>query len=137
RRFRESPALDFATSALAAEALVHAGYANRLLGENFCEAVFDGGPVLPGRAHFERAEAHLTEAMEVADAAADERLALAARVGRASVRVHLGDWTGAELDATDIPADFVHQARFTNSELEQYNNIYWSNANSPFRTHSV
>jgi len=137
RRFRESAALDFGTSALAAEALVHAGYANRLLGETFCEAVFDGGPALPGRAYFERAEAHLTEALGVAVAAGDEQLALAARVGRASVRVHLDDWVGAEADATGIPEDFVHQARFTNSELEQYNIIYWSNANSPFRTHSV
>lgn len=137
RRFRESEALDFASSPLAAQALVHAGYANRLLGENFCEAVFDGGPAQPGRAYFERAEAHLTEAIQVAQSAGDGQLALAARAGRATVRVHLGDWAGAESDAASIPEDFVYRARFTNSELNQYNIIYWSNANSPFRTHSV
>ncbi|MEX2466080.1 MAG: RagB/SusD family nutrient uptake outer membrane protein [Gemmatimonadota bacterium] len=137
RRFRESESLDFGSSALAAQALVHAGYANRLLGENFCEAVFDGGPALPGRTWFERAEAHLTEAVAVAESAGDARLALAARVGRATVRVHLGDWDGAEADASGVPEGFVYQARFTNSELNQYNIIYWSNANSPFRTHSV
>ncbi len=137
RRFRASEAIDFGTSALAAEALVHAGYANRLLGENFCEAVFDRGPVQPGRAYFERAEAHFTEALEVAAAAGAADLEAAARIGRASVRVHLDDWTGAEQDAELVPDGFVHAARYTTSELEQYNNIYWSNANSPFRTHSV
>ena len=137
RRFHESMAEDFGSSGLAAQALVHAGYANRLLGETFCEAVFDGGPALPGRAYFERAEAHFAEAIQVAETAGDAQLALAARIGRASVRVHLDDWTGAENDAATIPADFVYEARFTTSELNQYNSIYWANANSPFRTHSV
>ena len=137
RRFRESATLDFGSSPVAAQALVHAGYANRLLGENFCEAVFDGGAALPGRAYFERAEAHFTEAMQVAGAAGADALMLAARSGRASVRVHLGDWVGAEDDAALVPEGFVYEARFTNSTLNQYNIIYWSNANSPFRTHSV
>ncbi|HUF76244.1 MAG TPA: hypothetical protein VMM35_08185, partial [Longimicrobiales bacterium] len=137
RRFRESEALDFGSSPIAAQALVHAGYANRLLGENFCEAVFDGGAALPGRAYFERAETHFTEAIQVAEAAGADALRLAARIGRASVRVHLNDWVGAETDAALVPEDFLYQARFTNSELNQYNIIYWSNANSPFRTHSV
>jgi len=137
RRFRESPAIDFGTSPFAAQALVHAGYANRLLGENFCEAVFNGGAVQPGRAYFERAEGHFTEALVVAAAAGATDAVHAARIGRASVRVHLGNWVGAEGDAALVPVSFAHRARFTNSVLEQYNNIYWSNANSPFRTHSV
>jgi hypothetical protein len=136
RRFREGIA-DTDASPYVAEALVYAGFANRLLGENFCEAVFDGGPVQPGSAYFERAEAHFSEALTVAGAAGRNDLVLAARAGRASVRVQLGDWDGAAADAALVPEDFEFQARFTNSELEQYNIIYWSNANSPFRTHSV
>ena len=31
----------------AVEAALYAAYANRLLGENWCEAAFDGGPIVP------------------------------------------------------------------------------------------
>lgn len=136
RRFREHLP-DFASSPHAARALVHAGFANRLLGETFCEAVIDGGDVQPHTVYFERAEAHFTEAIAVATAAELPDVALAARAGRASVRASLGDWAGAVSDAAGIPNSFKYQARFTTTELDQYNILYWANANSPFRTFSV
>ncbi len=128
---------DHASSPLVADALVHAGLANRLLGENFCEAVIDGGPVQPGSLYFDRAEQHLSDAIAVANAAGDEGRALIARASRATVRANRGDWSGARADAAGVPLDFVHRAVFTTTTLDQYNIIYWSNANQPFRTHSV
>jgi len=137
RRMRATLSDQFASSALAAEALVHAGYANRLLGENMCDGVIDGGPIQPRALYFQRAEAAFSEAQAIAAAANNQTLLLAARAGRASVRVWLGDWAGAAADAAGVPAAFVYQARYTVTELEQYNRIYWSNGNQPYRAHSV
>src|SRR5690606_12810459 len=61
-RFRENME-GFDRSPLAAEALITAGLANRLLGENFCEAVIDGGAPQPRDIYFTRAEAQFTEAL--------------------------------------------------------------------------
>ncbi len=129
--------VDAGESELLAQALVYAGFANRLLGENFCEAVIDGGEPEPVTRYFERAEAHFTEAEVVAEAAGAAELALVARAGRASVRAWLGDWAGVVADAAGISTELEFDATFTTTELDQYNIIYWSNANQPFRTHSV
>lgn len=136
RRLRENDP-GFENSGVAAEALVYAGFANRLLGENFCEAVIDNGPPEPGSTYFERAVAHFTEAITIAEAAGEADVATTARAGRATARVHLDDWAGAVDDAQSVDADFVFQAEYHTTELEQFNQIYWSNANQPFRTHSV
>ena len=137
RRIRATLGDRFARSALAAQALVHVGYANRLLGENMCVGVIDSGPAEPRTIYFERAESAFTEAIGVARAASDTQLELAARAGRAAVHVWLGDWAGAASDASLVPLAFVYQARFSAVELDQYNRIYWANANQPFRNHSV
>lgn len=136
RRFRANIA-NAEKSPLLAQALVHAGFANRLLGETHCEAVIDAGPATSNRVYFERALGHFTEAIQVAAAAGRDDLAKAALAGRASVKVGLNDWAGAAADAAGVPTDFKYQARYTNTELDQYNTLYWANANSPFRTFSV
>lgn len=128
---------DDAASTLIAEARIYAGFANRLLGENFCEAVIDGSAPLPSSTYFERAEAHFTAGAAVAEAAGEAGLAAIAHAGRATVRASLGDWDGALADAAGHPLDLEFEARFTTTELDQHNIIYWSNANQPFRTHSV
>ncbi len=137
RRMREALGTEFASSALAAEALVYVGYSNRLLGENMCEGVIDGGPIQERLVYSKRAEAAFTEAVTIAAAANNQSLLQAARAGRASVRVWLNDWAGAVADASGVPVDFVYQAKYTATELEQYNRIYWSNGNQPYRAHSV
>jgi hypothetical protein len=137
RRMRAAMGDAFNSSALAAQALVYAGFANRLLGENMCVAIFDGGPPLDRSAYFKRADSAFTEALAVATAAKDVPLQNAARAGRASIRVWLRDWAGAAADANLVPKAFRFQAQYSAAELEQYNRIYWSNANQPFRRHSV
>ena len=134
---RDNLGADFSKSALAAEGLVHAGFANRLLGENMCDAVIDGDPKELRKVYFERAETAFSEATTVAAAAANQNLERAAIAGRASVRVWLGNWAGAAADAATVPATFVYQARFSAIELDQYNRLFWSNSNQPYRAHSV
>ncbi|MGV3709631.1 MAG: aminotransferase class V-fold PLP-dependent enzyme [Gemmatimonas sp.] len=136
RRFRANIA-DAEKSPLLAQALVHAGFANRLLGETHCESVIDAGPAGSSNVYFERALKHFTEAIAVATAAGRAELATAALAGRASVKVGLKDWAGAAADAAGIPLAFKYQAKYTATELDQYNILYWANANSPFRTFSV
>jgi hypothetical protein len=137
RRIRATLGDKFAGSALAAQALVYVGFANRLLGENMCVAVIDGGPQQPRAIYFEHAAAAFTEAIDIARRTGDVQLESAARAGRAAARVWLGDWAGAVSDAALVPRTFVYQAHYTTVELDQYNRIYWANANQPYRNHSV
>lgn len=119
-RMKNVMGADFDRSPLAARAYLIAGFANRLLGENVCEAVFDGGPAEPFVRHFERAERQFTEALRIAEAAGEETLRLAALAGRASVRAAQGDWSGAVADATEVPATFRYDAIFSlNTAREQ------------------
>lgn len=137
RRIRATLGDRFGGSAIAAQALVDVGFANRLLGENMCAAVIDGGPQQPRSIYFDRAAAAFTEAITVAHAAGDAQLELAARAGRAAARVWMSDWAGAASDAALVPRAFVYQAHYTTVELDQYNRIFWANANQPYRNHSV
>jgi hypothetical protein len=137
RRMRALLGDGFASSELAARALLYVGFANRLLGENMCFAVIDGGQEQPAAAFLSRAEAAFTESLAIAERIGSPDLALAARAGRASARVGLGDWAGARSDAEAVPIGFEHAATYSDRELEQYNPIYWANAGLPYRNLSV
>ncbi len=136
RRFKETVE-DFGSYDLGAEALVWAGYANRLLADNFCEAIINGGPVEPTTVYQDRAIGHFTEAIEVASGAGHANARLAALAGRASAYALAGRWSEAMADAAQVPDDFVFQAEFNSQFDGQYNDVYWSNSNTPFRAHSV
>src|SRR3989440_2672202 len=137
RRFRDVMGAQFDSSALAAKALLYAGYANRLLGENMCEAVIDGGGPSDYKDYFRRAESALTEAIAVAGAAGDARVSTAATAARASVRLMLGDDAGATSDAAAVPTDFVFRAVYGIENEDYYNFLYWVNGNQPYREISV
>ncbi|MGI9175009.1 MAG: RagB/SusD family nutrient uptake outer membrane protein [Rhodothermales bacterium] len=136
-RMRERLGDAFGSDALAAEALIWSGFANRLLGENMCEAVIDGGASQPSAVYLERAEADFTEALDIARAAGDAALEDIALAGRASVRVSLGNWEGATADAAAVPEDLVFAMPYFDIAQDQYNRIFWANANEPYRAHSV
>jgi len=93
---------------LAVRARLAAGFANRLKGEFFCEAVFDGGPAEPHTAAFERAEEHFSEAARIAEGLSLPEYQIAAIGARASVRAWLGNWSDAESDAAQVPVGFSH-----------------------------
>lgn len=138
RRFQETlEGSEFSQSPLVAEAMVWAGFANRFMGENFCEAVIDGGPAQPNSVYFERAEQFFTDAIGVAQAAGTSELEDAAYAGRAQARMSLQDWDGAVADAANVPDGFSFQAQFFSVSQDQYNGLRWSVAAEPYRTISV
>src|SRR5690606_5941768 len=116
-----------------ATALLYSGYANRVLGDNFCEATRDGGGWEPFTVWFEEAEEKFTEAIRVAsNALADEeaittgsqmnadQVLMAAYAGRAQVRMMLAGrnkdddmWTQALQDAALVPTNYVFNQRFS------------------------
>lgn len=128
---------EFSSSELAAQALLWEGYSNRLLGANFCKAVIDGGEAQSNDVHFQRAEEAFTEAFEIANRIGDTERANAALAGRASVRLHRGNLDGAVSDAQSVPDEFEYALEYQSQAQEQYNRIYWANANAPYRAHTV
>lgn len=118
----------------AVEAALWAGYANRLLGENWCEAAIDAGPIVGRTDILTRAEEWFTKAITAAgseSSLATQRTAAIA--GRASVRMHLGNWAGALADAGQVPTNFVFNARYEDAQQDQYNRTYFAGANQPYR----
>ncbi len=138
RRFSESEDVaDVNSYGPAAEAALWAGYANRLLGENYCEAIIDGGDAQPRSAFLERAEEWFTRAAQIGAASGKSTVVNAANAGRASVRVDLGNWAGAVADAASVPAGFVFQASYNALDSEQFNRMFWAGAGQPYRSFSV
>src|SRR2546429_8913699 len=110
RRFRDVMGAQFDIYDLAAKALLYAGYANRLLGENMCEAVIDGGAPSDYKDYFRRAESALTEAISVAGAAGDTAGRTPPAPARASGRLVLGDDARAAAAAPPRPPQFSVRA---------------------------
>ncbi|HKJ03788.1 MAG TPA: RagB/SusD family nutrient uptake outer membrane protein [Longimicrobiales bacterium] len=116
------------------EAALYAGYASRLLGENWCEAAIDGSAVVSRTDVLKRAETWFTKAIDAAGGTASlAAQKTAAIAGRASVRVQLGDWTGALADAAQVPTTFVFNARYEDAQQDQFNRIYFAGADQPYR----
>lgn len=115
---------------------LYAGFANRVLGENMCEAVFDGGPAEANREFFVRAETHFTAALAIT-AGAVAAQTTAAYAGRAQARVYLDKWTEAVADAGQVPIGFVFNMPYHNiGEDAQRNRIAWASGNTPYRAHT-
>lgn len=126
-------------------AYLYAGFANRLLGENFCDCVIDGGPLQAGPTVFlQRAESLFTKAIAVTGGtpATMTSQSTAAYGGRAAVRVHLGNWAGAVSDAQQLGTTFVFNMPYYNlGDDAQRNRIFWSSGNtresgSAYRAHT-
>ncbi len=121
------------------QAYVYAGFANRLLGENMCEAVIDGSGALPNATFFTRAESLFTKALAVTGGTASTMATLtsAAYAGRAAARVHLGKWTEAVTDAGLVATTFVYNMPYYNiGSDDQRNRIAWAAGNTPYRAHT-
>lgn len=138
RRLRSTIGADeFDTYEHGARALLWAGFANRYLGENMCQAVIDGGPAEPHTIHFDRAIAQFTEALEIARRLQSTELEHSALAGRASVRLWIGDWAGAVADAGEIPLDFVFAMPYHDLSNDERNLMWVGNASLPFRAWTV
>jgi len=130
------------TPEILTQAYLYAGFANRMLGENYCEAVIDGSALQPGSVYFTRAQDAFTKAISTApNSVLGNQLKLAAYAGRAQTRVWLKDWAGASADAAQIsdinyrfdqPMDFQ-----TGSNADQRNHLFFGAASTPYRSYSV
>jgi hypothetical protein len=136
---------------LMAEAHIWAGYANRVLGENWCVGAIDGGvpfwaiteaTATVDRAgwemYFKRAEDHFTKA--IALAGNNQNLRLAATAGRAQARVWMQDWAGAVSDAQQISNSYKFEIDMdisTNANVNQRNHLYFASSSSPYRSYTV
>lgn len=122
-RIKTLPGYSYDTDPAAARANLLAGFSNRLLGENVCRAVIDGGPAESDSIHFQRAQGYFNEAIRIAQAKNVLDVLTAAYGGRASVRAALGDWTGAVADAQQVPASFVYNAIFSTNSFRENNSL--------------
>jgi hypothetical protein len=115
----------FDSNILAVRAYLYAGFSNRILGENTCSAVIDGGPLESDSVYFERADSEFTQALQLAQAQGIDSLATTALAGRAEVRAALGKWSDAVADAELVPTSFVFWAIFsTNTDRENNDLAY-------------
>ncbi|MGQ0647806.1 MAG: RagB/SusD family nutrient uptake outer membrane protein [Gemmatimonadaceae bacterium] len=135
-RMKRVLATGFDTSPLGARAYIYAGLSNRLIGENVCEAVIDGGPAQDHKTHFSRAETHFTEAIRIAGAltgAIRDSLLRAAYGGRASVRAWQNKWTEAASDAQQVPTAYNFVAFFsTNTGAENNDLVFETTTRSEY-----
>jgi hypothetical protein len=155
---RVMPDTLFPKSTLVAQAYLYAGFANRLLGENFCQSVI---PVVipdstqyrlaPGSLgshtlYFLRADTAFTNALAVFTASGKTdtqtvNFMRAAHAGRAAVRADLATyglaaWADALADAALVPDTVKFQVPYSAASPDQYNYLYWARANQSFRAHT-
>ena len=86
------------------------GLAHRYLGENFCDVVYDIGPLQPREAAFDSAIVALNQAVTIGMAAGATNFVTAAHGGIAQANVGLGNWSAAVQAAAKVPTNFVHSA---------------------------
>jgi starch-binding outer membrane protein, SusD/RagB family len=116
----------FGTNPLSARAYIYAGLANRLAGENLCEAVIDGGPAEDFKVYFTRAEADFTQAITIANTltgSIKDSLLRVSYGGRASVRAAQGKWSEAAADAALVPTSYVFVAPFSTNTTAENNEL--------------
>ncbi|MCH8145965.1 MAG: RagB/SusD family nutrient uptake outer membrane protein [Gemmatimonadetes bacterium] len=128
----------------AAGAALLAGYATRVMGENFCQVAFGGGDLQEFEAALTRSEAHFTQAIDIGTAAGNSEIATAARAGRASVRAYLAtygmaSWSDAAADAAAVTDnDFVHVAVYSEQDDGQSNFVMMAAPGTgTYRAHTV
>jgi starch-binding outer membrane protein, SusD/RagB family len=112
-RIRETMGTQSDKYAPLGRAYLWAGVANKVLGENVCTAVFDGGKTEPYKTHFTRAIEQFTQAATIAAAAGDQTTQRAAIAFRAAAHAYLGNWQAAVTDASTIPVTFQFRAQYT------------------------
>src|SRR6184192_2236939 len=159
KRFkRVMPDTLFSKSTLVGQVYLYAGFANRLLGENFCESVIP--VVIPDNVHyvlapgslgshtlyFLRADTAFSNAIAVFTAtgntdAQTTSFILAAHAGRASVRTDLATyglatWADAVAEAVLVPSTYKFEVPYSSASPDQYNYLYWARADQSFRAHT-
>ena len=111
-------------SAEYARASLFEALAKTWIADMFCSAAFNGeGPEYSSQEVYALAEAEFTKAIDAAGAESEIRQA--ALVGRARVRLNLGDGPGAVADARQVDPDFELLAVYSTNTFEQRNRVWW------------
>ncbi len=106
-----------------ARAYLYAGFSASMIGMTNCTAALDVGPELTQADMFAEAETRFTAALT----GGGSDITSAARVGRARVRLYMGNTAGALTDAQAVPAGFVMNLSPSNSTTRLYNRIWEKN----------
>jgi hypothetical protein len=116
------------------EAYLFTAFAFRLLAENMCEAVFDGGSAMPNSEYATRA----VQWFDRAAGSGNADVRLAALGGRASMKVWMGDWAGAVSDASQVPTAFSYDLDYQAiGDDFQSNRIHIASKNQPYKAHTA
>jgi starch-binding outer membrane protein, SusD/RagB family len=110
-------------SLLLARANLYSAFAHTLLSEGYCQVAVDDGPLLTPADGKAIAEARFTAAIAAATTANNNAVLNAARIGRARVRIALGNKAGAAADAKLVPANFVFNATFASTPVRRRNTV--------------
>ena len=115
-------------STMKAQAALYSGFSYAMLGMSMCSAAIDGGSEVGSTELLTSAEQKLTEAIQLASSAGLSDLENAAKVGRARVRLGLGNGSGAVADAMEVPQGFRFETVSTSSgNPRAYNRVYEMN----------
>jgi hypothetical protein len=106
---------------LQATVRIYGAYALVGLGEGFCEMAIDNGPLMTPAQVLALAETRFTEGLTLANQVNNADLRNMASVGRARVRLDLGNFAGAISDASAVTAGYVKNALRDESDTRRYN----------------
>ncbi len=115
---------DPASNPWVARAQLYAGFTNRIMGEMFCDAVIDGGPLQGHTTFSDRALGFFGDAAQTAQAGGHTSLRLAALAGRAQARLMLGQVDQAVADASQVPTDFVFAHVHSDNSGAEHNGVH-------------
>ena len=108
---------------LIAKAAAYGGYSRILLGEGFCEAAINLGPLMTSTEVLASAEATFTTAIAAAQTAGDQEILNMAYVGRARARLDQGNKAGAAADAALVTPGFVLYASAEETPSTRQNRV--------------
>ena len=113
-------------SPLVAGANLWAGFANRVLGDVVCDAVFDGGPKQANAEYYRRAITQFERAIAIATTigASMDSVRLAATAGLAQSYLILGDYTRAAQYAGQVPSSFLWVAHRSGNSAREQNRVW-------------
>ncbi|HZD03583.1 MAG TPA: RagB/SusD family nutrient uptake outer membrane protein, partial [Longimicrobiales bacterium] len=93
-----------------------AGFANRYLGENFCEMTYDEGPLQDRTTAFDQAIERFKTAIQEAGSDPDAAdFVTASHAGLAAAYLGKGEWSSALSEAAMVPTEFELAAHYNQS----------------------
>ena len=104
-----------------------AAFSAYMLGAAHCSAALDEGPELTSMEVFAEAESRFSRALEVAQSQGLSEIENAARVGRARVRLFMGDEQGALSDAQAVDEGFVMNVYPSDATNRLWNRVWDAN----------